>query len=174
MKTLIASDKETVNRLAGWLRQASTFAQYQRIQCVLIRATLGSSAAQIARLLGWSTGSVHVLHSRWAKEGETVFEVRARGGRHRQNLSEADERALLAPFVVRAEAGNTLKVAEIRHAYEQRIGRPVAASTIYRLLDRHGWSKLMPRPRHIKADITAQAAFNKTASTPARRDHPTS
>lgn len=169
MKTLIGSDKATVNRLAARLRQATTFAQYQRIQCVLIRATLGSTAAQIARLLGWSTGSVHVLHSRWASEGEAVFDVRARGGRHRQNLSVEQERALLAPFVERAGMGNTLKVAEIQRAYEQQVGRKVAPSTVYRLLDRHGWRKLMPRPRHPKADVAAQGAFKKTSPAGASR-----
>ena len=36
-------------------------------------------------------------------------------------------------------------------------------STIYRLLERHGWRKVVPRPRHPKADVAAQAAFKKTA-----------
>jgi hypothetical protein len=35
----------------------------------------------------------------------------------------------------------------------------VARSTVYRLLDRHGWRKVTPRPRHPKADPAAQAAF---------------
>jgi transposase len=38
----------------------------------------------------------------------------------------------------------------------------LARSTIYRLLERHGWRKVMPRPRHPKADVAAQAAFKKT------------
>jgi transposase len=69
----------------------------------------------------------------------------------------------LAPFIERAVGGGMLKVAEIQRAYEQQVGKPVAASTIYRLLDRHGWRKLVPRPRHPKADVAAQAAFKKTA-----------
>jgi len=84
MKTLILSDKPTIARLAERLKRASSHAEYQRIQCVLIRATLGSSAAQIAELLGWSTATVHVLHSRWSKEGDAIFDLRGRGGRHDQ------------------------------------------------------------------------------------------
>ncbi|MCY7298060.1 MAG: hypothetical protein LH616_02470, partial [Ilumatobacteraceae bacterium] len=68
MKDLISSDKPTIARLAERLKRADSHPQYQRIQCVLIRATLGSSAVQIAQLLGWSTATVHVIHSRWAKE----------------------------------------------------------------------------------------------------------
>ena len=74
MKSLIVGDKPTVERLADRLKRAGSHTEYQRIQCVLIRATLGSSAAQIAQLLGWSTATVHVMHSRWAKEGEAIFE----------------------------------------------------------------------------------------------------
>lgn len=163
MKSLIVGDKATITRLAERLKRAESHSEYQRIQCVLIRATLGSSAAQIAQLLGWSTATVHVLHSRWAKEGDAIFDVQGRGGRHHQYLSLDQEQALLAPFVERAQAGGMLTVAEIQQAYEQQTGRQVAPSTVYRLLDRHGWRKLAPRPRHPKADVAAQAAFKKTS-----------
>lgn len=163
MKNLIVGDKATVARLAERLKVANSHSEYQRIQCVLIRATLGSSAREIAQLLGWSTATVHVMHSRWAKEGDAVFEVRRRGGRHHQHLSPEQEQALLAPFVQRARAGGMLNVSEIAQAYQDRTGKQVAPSTIYRLLDRHGWRKVVPRPRHPKADVAAQEAFKKTA-----------
>ena len=163
MKTLIEGDKATIARLAERLKRAGSHAEYQCIQCVLIRATLGSSAAQIAELLGWSTATVHVLHSRWSKEGDAIFDLRGRGGRHNQHLSPEQEQQLLAPFVERAEAGGMLTVAEIQQAYQAQLGKEVAPSTVYRLLDRHGWRKVVPRPRHPKADVAAQAAFKKTA-----------
>lgn len=163
MKSLIVGDKATVHRLAERLKRAGSHSEYQRIQCVLIRATLGSSASEIAQLLGWSTATVHVMHSRWAKEGEAIFEVRGRGGRRHQHLTPEEERALLGPFVQRADDGSMLTVAEIQQAYQKRTGKAVARSTIYRLLDRHGWRKVVPRPGHPKADVAAQAAFRKTA-----------
>jgi Winged helix-turn helix len=48
-------------------------------------------------------------------------------------------------------------------AYEQAIGHSTSNSTIYNLLARHGWRKLMPRPFHPNRDIPAQDAFKKTA-----------
>lgn len=156
-------DEPTVQRLADRLKQAGGHSEYQRIQCVLIRATLGSSAAEVAQLLGWSTATVHVLHSRWPMEGEAIFDVRARGGRLHQYLTPEQEQELLAPFVERAPTGGMLTVAEVQQAYRERAGRAVARSTIYRLLERHGWRKLVPRPRHPKADVAAQAASKKTA-----------
>ena len=162
MKSLITGDAATVARLAERLKKASSHSEYQRIQCVLIRATLGSSAAEIAQLLGWSTATVHVIHSRWAKEGEAIFEVRARGGRHHQHLTPAQELELLAPFVERAQAGAMLSVAQVEQALRERTGKAVARSTVYRLLERHGWRKIVPRPRHPKANVAAQGAFKKT------------
>lgn len=103
------------------------------------------------------------MHSRWAKEGEALFDVRGRGGRHHEYLTAAQEQELLAPFAQRAEAGGMLTVAEIQQAYRQRTGRDVARSTVYRLLERHGWRKVAPRPRHPKVDVAAQAAFKKTS-----------
>jgi hypothetical protein len=37
-------------------------------------------------------------------------------------------------------------------------------STVYNLLHRHGWRKLMPRPFHPKRDLAAQNAFKKKLS----------
>jgi transposase len=163
MKDLISCDKRTIVALADRLKRAASHAEYQRIQCVLIRATLGSTASEIAQLLGWSTATVHVIHSRWAKEGEAVFDLRGRGGRRHQHLSALQESELLAPFAAKAQAGALLHVSEIKRALEQQVGNTVAASTVYRMLDRHGWRKVVPRPRHPKADMAAQTAFKKTA-----------
>jgi len=162
MKALIVGDKPTVRRLAERLKAAQSHSEYQRIQCVLIRATLGSSAAQIAQLLGWSVATVHVMHSRWAKEGEAIFDVHGRGGRHHQHLTPEQEQEVLAPFAQRAREGGLLTVAQIQQAYLQRTGKDVARSTVYRLLQRHGWRKVVPRPQHPKADVAAQSALKKT------------
>lgn len=165
MKDLISNDKATIAALAERLKRAQSHSEYQRIQCVLIRATLGSSAKQIAQLLGWATTTVYVIHSRWAKEGEAIFDLRGRGGRHNQHLTSEQETQLLAPFTKMATGGEMLHVSEIKKALEERVGAPVAASTVYRMLDRHGWRKVVPRPRHPKADFQAQDAFKKTAQS---------
>jgi len=128
-------------------------------ECVLIRATLGSSAAQIAQLLGRSIATVHVIHSRWAKEGDALFDLRARGGRRHQHLSPAQEDQLLAPFTAKAQACGLVHVSEIKQAMQKKVGSALAPSTVYRMLDRHGWRKVIPRPRHPKANIQAQDTF---------------
>lgn len=169
MKTLITPKAATIKALAERLKKAATRAEFQRIQCVLIRATLNSTAAEIAQLLGWSLATVHIIHSRWAKEGDAIFDLKRRGGRRNHYLTPEEEKAFLAPFLRKAEAGGMLDASGIRKAFEARVGKAVAPSTIYRMLERHGWRKVAPRPRHPKSDPAAQAAFKKTRPGTPRR-----
>lgn len=162
MKTLIAPDRETINSLAERLKKAEGKPEFQRIQCILLRVTLQASAKDIAQVVGWTTGTVRVMHCHFAKLGDSFFNVTKRGGRHRQNLTLEEEGQLLKPFFNRAKTGGILVAAEIKQAYEAAVGRKVAESTIYRILERHNWRKIAPRPRHPKADPAAQAAFKKT------------
>jgi 5-formyltetrahydrofolate cyclo-ligase len=53
-----------------------------------------------------------------------------------------------------------------------KIGHEVDDSTIYRLLNRHGWRKLMPRPRHPQADLQAQTQFKKNLQRRFSRQSP--
>lgn len=82
----------------------------------------------------------------------------ARGRRH-ASLSGEEEKQFLTPFFAQAERGEIATVAQIQHAFEDKVGCEVDDSTIYRLLHRHGWRKLMPRPRHPKADQHTQEHF---------------
>src|SRR5580700_6017506 len=75
----------------------------------------------------------------------------------------AEEKALLARFAKAAGAGEMLNIHDLKAAYEKAIGHPTSNSTVYSLLHRHGWRKLMPRPFHPKRDFAAQNAFKKTA-----------
>ena len=56
-----------------------------------------------------------------------------------------------------------LVLSPIRAALAQRLGRPVAASVVWRLLARHGWRKVAPDTRHPKSDLAAQEAWKKNS-----------
>jgi Winged helix-turn helix/Protein of unknown function (DUF3489) len=85
------------------------------------------------------------------------------GGRKRENMTFTEEKALLGRFANAAGAGEMLNIHDLKSAYEKAIRHETSNSTIYNLLARHGWRKLMPRPFHPKRDIAAQNAFKKTA-----------
>jgi len=149
-------------RLAAMLNEAKSKADYQRIQCVWLRAALGLRAAQIAAALGWQVGSVRQLHSDYLRQGEAVLWGKPSGGRHRQNLTLEQEKELLTPFLEQATAGGVLVVAPVQAAYEAAVGRPVHHYVVYRALHRQGWRKIMPRPKPPKANEEIREAFKKT------------
>ena len=49
----------------------------------------------------------------------------------------------------------------IKACYESRVGRPAPDSTVCRLLARHQWRQVLPRPKHPKDNPPARAAFKK-------------
>jgi transposase len=146
------------------LREAHTKADYRRVLCLWLRAALQLSAAEIARALDWRTSSVYNLHSRYLQEGAGVLFSAGRGGRHHAGLSAEQEKRLLASFVVTAGQGEMTEASRLRQAYEQQVGHAVAKSTVYRLLARHGWRKLVPRPAHPDTSPEAQQAFKKSCA----------
>jgi transposase len=158
----------SAERLAALLQEAKDKAEYQRIQCVWLRAALGLPATQIATALGWQVGSVRQVHSEYLRQGEAALRSKPVGGRQRQNLTIEQEKELLLPFLQQAEAGGLLVVAPVQAAYEAAVGRPVHHSVVYRALHRHGWRKIMPRPRHPKASEEAQEAFKKSCPPSSR------
>jgi hypothetical protein len=82
-------------------------------------------------------------------------------GRKHQNMTLAEEKALLARFAKAACAGEMLNIHDLKAAYEKGIGQETSDSTVYNLLHRHDWRKLMPRPFHPKRDLAAQDALSR-------------
>jgi len=154
---------EQQNILKGCLKRAKTKADFQRIQCVWLRAVLSLRAEQIAVVVGWSVSRVKRIQGQFFREGEKALFGPGRGGRHHENLSlEAEERFLMQ-FLEKAKTGGVLEVSEIKAAYERTVGHAVPQSTIYRMLTRHGWRKIAPRPRHPRSDIAQQEAWKKNS-----------
>ena len=78
-------------------------------------------------------------------------------------LTEKEERKFLKPWEELAKKGQVLVLSPIRAALAQRIGRPVAASVVYRFLERHGWRKVAPDTRHPKSDPKLQEEWKKNS-----------
>ena len=148
--------------LKGLLRATKTKADFQRVQCLWLRASMGLSSYEVADSVGLSSGTVKIIQSKYFKEGEAALIGVGRGGRRNENMSFEEESKLLSSFTEKASKGGVLVVSEIKAYYESKVGHFVPKSTIYRMLSRHGWRKIAPRPRHPKADIKAQESFKKT------------
>ena len=69
---------------------------------------------------------------------------------------------MLAPLKQEAQLGRLVTGRGIKVRYESRVGHAVPDSTVYRLLARHQWRQVQPRPKHPKDNPAARAAFKKT------------
>jgi len=131
-----------------------------RLLCLRLRMERGYPSEKIADILDCSEGLVRKAISDYGRAGLAGI-LRGTFGGNRRNLSFSAEEKLLEPFLRQAEKGHILIVAEIQKAYEEAVGHPVPPSTVYRVLARHNWRKVMPRPRHPKAKPEEQEAYKK-------------
>jgi transposase len=118
---------------------------------------------QVAPLVGWSESQVKQVWSEYFKYGEEALIGADRGGRHHANLSVEQEKEFLETFFAGASAGEILVVDQVHAAYERLLGHSVPKSTVYRMLARHGWRKIAPRPRHPKNDPVQAEEFKKNS-----------
>jgi len=124
------------------------------------------TASDIAKHTATSLRTVHQVIADYNREGESAIHPRARQGKNPgAYLSFEQEAAFLESFNEPAKSGHLTTIQEIQKAFETKIGTQVAPSTIYRILDRHGWRKLAPRPYHPEGDKAAQETFKKTFQT---------
>lgn len=159
---MVKCTKGEVRRLRTALHWRMAEKQRRRIQMVLLREE-GLAQPAIAAAMGVSLSTVNRAHMAYDQGGIKALKPQPCGGRQRENMTIAEEKALLARFAKAAGAGELLNIHDLKRAYEQAIGHATSNSTVYDLLARHGWRKLMPRPHHPKRDAEAQDAFKKAA-----------
>jgi transposase len=157
---MVKCTKRQIQQLRTALRWKIPAAQRERIQMVLLRES-GMTQPAIAEAMGVSLSTVNRAHMAYDGGGVKALKPKPVGGRQRENMTLCEERALLARFSKAAGAGEMLNVHDLKAAYERAIGHSTSNSTVYNLLARHGWRKLMPRPFHPQRDLAAQDAFKK-------------
>lgn len=157
-----AGGMESLERARQLLAQAQTVEQLRQAQAVLLPLEHGLSLEQTARAIGHSVTWTCRLRNRFVA-GEIVGDGQrqGRGGRRRQNMTPEQERQMLAPFMDRARTGGILVVGQVKAELEAALGRPMALSSVYNLLHRHGWRKLAADKRHPKSDPLAQQEWKK-------------
>src|SRR5947199_7155589 len=138
---MVKCSKAHIRQLKTVLHWKIPPAQRQRIQMVLLRES-GMTQPAIAAAMGVSLSTVNRTHMAFDHGGIKALKPRPNGGRLRENMTVAEEKALLARFAKAAGAGEMLNIHDLKAAYEQAIGHATSDSTLYNLLHRHGWRKL--------------------------------
>jgi transposase len=144
------------------IRATENFRRQQKWWIVYNALVAPRTAAEIAHHTGTTQRLVHQVISDYNRKGVSAIETPGRGGRRSSYLTQAEEQAFLSELEPQAKRGQITTKAEVKQAFEQRVGKGVHQTTIYRLLQRHQWRKLKPRPRHPKSDPDEQAHFQQT------------
>ena len=120
----------------------------KRLEVLQLRCE-GKSQQEIADKTDFHRSYVCKLIKQYFDEGlQSVIE--SNYGGNRRNMSFEEEAELLEQFRQKAEQGQMLDIREIEEAYIEKVGHSIGSGQIYRVLQRHGWRKIMPRSRHPK------------------------
>jgi transposase len=125
-------------------------------------------AAEIALEVGLARQTVHNLVAAYNHHGPSALETPGRGQRQRAYLSLEQERAVVEQFRKQSEVGQVSTGLQVKATLETVVGHQVAKTTVYRVLRRHQWRQVVPRPRHPQASAAEQEAFKKTSPSRSR------
>ena len=154
--------KNTIDKIEKLLPSIKDLSEYKRLQCIYFREKYNYDAKTIATLTGYTEQTVRDIHSLFIKGGFKALKIKNKGGRYNSLLSVEEEKEFIAKFDKESKQGGIIEVSEIHKALEEKARKKIAQSTTYRMLDRHNWRKIVPRPYHPKSDQKKIEEFKKT------------
>lgn len=120
-------------------------------------------AKDIGKSTGMAEQTVHNIISQYNRNGPKALETPGRGGRKKAYLNLEEERELLKSFETKALTGQVATAKDIKKEIEKKVGHAVHKSTVYRMMRRHGWRKVVPRAAHVKKNAETQKEFKKNS-----------
>ena len=142
------------------MKRVNCVIAHKRMEAVALRGE-GLSNGEIARIKGYHPDYVSKLVCDFVKFGMEIFEDKRAGG-NRRNLTDAEELTFLEGFRKEAEKGQVVSIDEIAAAYDELTGKERKSnSTVYYLLQKHGWRIVIPRGQHPKKASEEDIASSK-------------
>jgi transposase len=157
---------DTPERLADLIRAEPRARVARRLMAVRL-ALLGRTAPEIAPQVLLSERQVRAWVARYNADGAAALADRPGRGR-KGPLSADDERRLrdrLRAGPTEADGVCALRGEDVRRILREEFGVVRSLQATYDLLHRLGFEPRRPRPRHPKADASAQEAFKKASPT---------
>lgn len=148
--------KENIRKIRKRMKAVNSFRRLQVLELYM----KGRTNADIADISGFSEQGVTELVTRFIKSGIDAIINDKRTSNNRR-MSHDEEVEFLEQFVEEALAGQVLTVEKILLKFEEVTGKPSNTVTIYKLLERHGWRKLSPRPMHPNTATEEEISVSK-------------
>jgi transposase len=139
---------------------------YKRMQAVVLRGE-GKKRSEIAKITGYHPQWIGQLCKTYETLGiEGLIEDKRKGGNHR-NMNDEAEAIFIEKFKEEAEKGQIVTIHDISKAYDKSVGKEhKSLSTVYYLLHKLGWRKVVPKQYHPKkaSDEVIEASKKLTLS----------
>lgn len=161
MKKKVANKSELIQELQALLKSSQNNKSIKRIQCVFFQLKYDKTPDEISEMVGYHTSYVKTIQAKYWQQGTDALFLKPRGGRRHENLTLQAEKNIIDKFQENAQNAEILDVYKIKKYYEGILGKEVNKTTIYRMLGRHDWRKITPRPTHPKSSIEAMENFKK-------------
>lgn len=155
--------------LQVWVREAPDKAGYQRRLAIWLTRVERLAAHRVAQSLCVSTPAVWRWIAQYNRQGPAGLSRAGRGGRRWAFLSWEQEQRFLEKWLRAATGGEVLTAKQLHAPLEKITGRHLSLGYVYRLLHRHQWRKLGPRPRHPKAPLGGPEEFKKNSRKPSKK-----
>ena len=161
---MIYTEKQ-INEIAKSLAEEKNIRVHKRLQIVSWKM-IGKTNEQIMELSGFCRSSVYNVLNNY-KYGGLDFLKDAYVGGGARKIPLHTEKQILDSLLGKAKEGNFLRGAELQQAFEEKAGVKYNANNFYKVVNRHGWRKQMPRSRHPKkaSDEAIEASKKLTQIT---------
>jgi transposase len=155
-------DSELVKQAQLVASHTDDIQELRMAQAVLLPALAQMTLKAAAKVMGVGRATVARLQTRFRRRKDAVQPTaRKWGGRRRALMKWEEEQDFLSVWRPKAEQGQLIVVTPLQVAVQERLGRRIKPSVVYRLLDRHRWRKVAPDTRHPKAQPTVQDEWKK-------------
>lgn len=121
---------------------AGELSEWQRRRAMAIRLlALGRTNLDVAEIVGRHKNTIAKWRSAYLARGVEAITCTP-GGRRHELMDEESEREFVASFLEAAERGEMVRASAFHAALSEHVGHDVWPSTVYRILERHGWRKV--------------------------------
>lgn len=136
----------------------------ERVRLLIIKLLLeGKRCPEVSSLVGFTVDYVRRVVRKYNKEGGIgLKDKRTTNGGNRFVLNE-EQRARLAVLIEKESPpdGGFWTSPKIRIWVEKETGKTISEVSAWKYLKRLGFSILVPRPHHVKANLESQEEFKK-------------
>ena len=152
--------EEQIKKIAKELAEEKNAKVIRRLQVISWRMN-GKTDAEIMEWSGFCRKSIYNFLNKYKDGGVEALRSKCAGGNCRK-LPLKEEKQIFDSLLEKAKAGSFLRGAELQKEFEAKAGVTYHQNNFYKVANRHGWRKQVPRGRHPKkADNEAIEASKK-------------